>query len=129
MKKITKKWVKFAKDDLKNAKILLKNKRYLGAIYYSHQTIEKFLKAILVEKKKKVPKTHDLLDLLKQTELPYPRETLEFLQELNPYYNPIRYPDAPEVVSLKLRRQKAEKILKLTQETIKWLKFQLNQVK
>jgi HEPN domain-containing protein len=126
MRKITKKWLEFAQQDLKDAEILFKNKRYLGTIYHCHQAIEKYLKTILVEGKKKVPKTHDLLDLLKQSEVKYTKEILNFIQELNPYYAPIRYPDIPEVVSLKLRQEKASKILKSTKEISKWLLFQIN---
>lgn len=123
------KWLEFAKRDLKDAEILFKSKRYFGSVYHCHQAIEKSLKAILVEREKEIPKTHDLLDLLNQTELSYPKEILEFLQKLNPYYTPIRYPDVPEAASLELRYQIAKEILKLTQETIKWLKSHLNQTR
>lgn len=87
MKKVTKKWVEFAKQDLKDAEILFKYKRYLGCIYHCHQAIEKFLKAVMVEEGKTFPKTHDLLDLLKQSGVKYTKEILKFIQELNPYYN------------------------------------------
>lgn len=125
MKTITQKWLEYVEEDLKAAEILFKNKRYLGCIYHCHQAIEKILKAILVEKEKTVPKTHDLLDLLKQSEIKYTKEILEFLQELNPYYTPIRYPDTPEAVSLKIKKQRAMRFLKLTKEISKWLLWQL----
>jgi hypothetical protein len=41
------------------------------------------------------------------------------VEELNPYYQPIHYPDIPEAVSLKLGREKAKRILKMTKETTK----------
>ena len=125
MKKITQKWVNFAKRDLRDAEVLFKNKRYFGCIYHCHQSIEKFLKAIINKKEKKIRKTHDLPLLLKESEVRYPMDILEFIKELDPYYSPIRYPDIPESTSLKLRYQKARRILKLTKQTIKWLEFHL----
>ena len=123
MEKITKKWLEFAQQDLKDAEILFENKRYSGCIYHCHQAVEKLLKATLTEKGERIPKTHDLLDLLKQSQIKYTKEILEFVQELNPYYNPIRYPDTPKVL-IKFPRQKALKILKLTKEISKWLLYQ-----
>jgi HEPN domain-containing protein len=125
MRKITQKWLEYAKRDLRDAEILFKNKRYLSCIYHCHQATEKFLKALLAERGKIIPKTHDLLDLLKQSEIKYTKEILNFIQELNPYYSPIRYPDVREAVSLKVHRQRASEILKLTKEISKWLLYQL----
>jgi HEPN domain-containing protein len=100
MKKITQKWLEFGKRELKDAEILFENKRYWGCIYHCHQAIEKFLKAILIESGKKIPKHHDLPDLLKRGGLKYSKEILEFVEELNPYYQPIRYPDIPKALFL-----------------------------
>jgi len=125
MKNVTKKWISFAKRDLKDAEVLFKNKRYFGCLYYCHQAIEKFLKAIINVKGKRVPKIHDLSRLLNESEVKISKEILGFIQELNPYYQPIRYPDVPEAISLKLRYKKAKRFLEMTKQTIKWLNLYL----
>jgi len=125
MKPLTKKWVEIGRRDLGDADILFGNKRYFGAVYYCHQAVEKFLKALICEKGKKIKKTHDLSLLLSQSEVKYTKEILEFINELNPYYNPIRYPDAFGLGSFNLNFRKTKRILKLTKEVIKWLKYHL----
>ena len=123
MKKVTEKWVSFAKEDLKAAGILFKSKFYKGCFYHCHQAIEKFLKALIITKKKKIRKTHDLADLLKESGAKYTEEILEFIHRLNPYYHPIRYPDVVLDFPLKYNRKIAQEILKLTKEVSKWLLF------
>lgn len=127
--KVSKKWGKFAKEDLEIAEILFKNKAYKGCIYHCHQTIEKFLKALIITKNKKVQKTHDLAALLKESGARYTNEILKFIQRLNPYYQPIRYPDVVVDFPLKYDRKTAQEILKLTKDISKWLIFQINQGK
>jgi len=127
MKDITKKWVSFAKEDLKATEILFKNKSYKSCFYHCHQAIEKFLKALIIAKKRRVRKTHDLADLLKESGVKYTKEILEFIYRLNPYYNPIRYPDVVLDFPLKYDRKTAKEILKLTKEISRWLLFQVNQ--
>jgi len=128
-KKIYSKWINFAKDDLKMAEILFENKSYKGCIYHCHQAIEKSLKALLIAKNKRVRKTHDLADLLKNTAIRCPDELLEFIYRLNPYYNPIRYPDVVVDFPLKYDKKSSQEILRLTKDVSKWLIFQLIQEK
>lgn len=129
MKKITKKWVEFAKEDLKAAEILFSSKSYRNCIYHCHQAIEKLLKAMIIEKGKHFRKTHDLPDLLKKSEAKYTKEILQFIQELNPYYNPIRYPDTALAPPLNYNRKTTQKLFKSTKDMSKWLLFQINQKK
>ena len=129
MKEITKKWFEFADKDLKNAKILFKNKSYEGCIWHCHQALEKYLKGTIVESEKLLRKTHDLATLLKDTGLNFPKNILQFSEELNAYYQPSRYPDTALINPLSYKRPTADKFLKLTEITIKWLKFQLRQKK
>ena len=95
MKKITQKWLEFAKKDLENAEVLFKGGAgsYEGAIWHCHQAIEKTLKALLTEQNKRILKIHDLPKLLKDNEILFPKAILEFSEEINPYYNQVRYPD------------------------------------
>lgn len=128
MKEITKKWLGFAKADLDAAKVLLdKSKKHLYAncYYHLHQAIEKSLKAVLVENNQRIPKTHDLVDLLELTGSKLPRELVEFIENLNPFYNPIRYPDSFEELKSEFTKSDVNKYYKLTKETIKWMHYLL----
>lgn len=122
-------WLDFAKEDLKTAEILFNSKSYKNCIYHCHQAIEKFLKANIIARGKRFRKTHDLPDLLKESEVKYTKEILEFIHELNSYYNPVRYPDTVLASPLKYDRKTAQRLLKLTKNISKWLLFHLNQKK
>jgi HEPN domain-containing protein len=63
MRKETEEWIKIAGEDLQSAVCLLEKSVYRMACYHAQQTVEKFLKAILVEKEIDVPRIHNLLDL------------------------------------------------------------------
>lgn len=115
--------------DLHNAEILFKNKSYEGAIWHCHQSMEKYLKGALSSGGKIVRKTHDLPALLTDTDFHFPREILDFTQELNAYYQPSRYPDTALINPLSYDRKTASRFLKLTNSTIKWLQYQLNHSK
>lgn len=122
MKKITQKWLEFAKKDIDDAEILFKGRSYEGSIWHCHQALEKTLKAIIVEKNIKVRKTHDLVGLSEDAKIGLPKNISEFIDNLNPYYNPIRYPDTFLESKLAYSRAIAQKILKTTKEVSKWLK-------
>lgn len=63
MRKETEEWIKIAGEDLQSAGYLLEKSVYRMACYHAQQTVEKFLKAILVEKEIDIPRIHNLLDL------------------------------------------------------------------
>jgi len=130
MKEITKKWLKFAKGDLEGAEILLDSAKgdysYLLAIYHCHQAIEKILKAVIVEKGKEIKKIHDLIVLLGDSELDLPREFQEYIDKLNPYYQPTRYPDIPyKGPTLKYNQEVAQGHLEKTKEIFSWIEKKL----
>lgn len=129
MKKLTQKWFEFARKDLRDAKILFKNKSYQGCIWHCHQALEKYLKGAILQLGKSVRKTHDLPTLLKDTRIKFSKNILNFVQELNAYYQPSRYPDTALVTKLSYSRKVANRLLKLTETTIRWLELQLKQKK
>jgi len=128
-KNISGRWVKFAQDDLKDAQILFRNKSYKSCILHCHQSVEKMLKAIISGQGKKIRKTHDLPTLSKDTKISIPDLILEFMEILNPYYTPTRYPDVIPQVPFNYSRKSTKNILKKTEEIYRWLKWQLNQLK
>lgn len=122
MKKITKKWLEFANNDLQSAKVLLDSKAYENAIWHCHQAVEKTIKAIVVEKEIRLRKTHDLIGLVNDAKINLSKSLSEFIDDLNPYYNPIRYPDAALESKLSYNHQITKEIFQKSKEVIKWLK-------
>lgn len=97
MKDLTKKWLDFAKADLEAAEVLLNSGKthwsYQLCVLHCHQAIEKILKTIIVENGDEVKKVHNLIFLLEESKLKIPKEFNEFIENLNPHYQPARYPD------------------------------------
>lgn len=129
MKLVTKKWIEISQRDLKDADILFKNKSYQGAAWHCHQAIEKILKAIIVEKGKRVPKVHDLVDLLEETKLKIPEALVRFIEELDFHYLPPRYPDVVPQLKKIYQRNNIQQVVNKTKELYKWLRVQVNQLK
>jgi len=127
MKKLTKKWIEFARRDLKDAEILFKAKSYRGCSWHCHRAIEKILKAIILKKGKRPRKIHDLVELLKDAEIKLPEDLLNFIEELDLFYLLPRYPDVYEQMKKIYRPQNIKKVFKLTKTLFSWLKNYLNQ--
>ena len=66
MRKATGSWIKEAKDELDSAIILLEHGKYRGACYHSQQSVEKGLKALILEKGRKPERIHDIVELLNE---------------------------------------------------------------
>ena len=116
-------WVEIAEEGLKTAQVTLRRKEPLlrSVGFSSQQCAEKYLKAILVSKKLKFPKTHDLRDLANLCEqagiiVPVNGDVLD---QLTIFAVQVRYPgfafdvsDAQSALATaKLVRQFARKIL------------------
>lgn len=127
MDKITKQWLDFAKEDLKDAEILFRAKSYRGSSWHCHQAIEKILKAIIIQKGKRLRKIHDLIELLRDTKIKLPEDLMSFVEELDLFYLPPRYPDFYEQMKKKYRFKNIQRVLKLTKALFLWLKNYLNQ--
>ncbi len=99
MKDITKRWIEFAKEDLKAAEALIvapaSLRSYQLSVLHCHQGVEKILKAALVEHGEEVLKIHDLLRLMVLTKIVFTKKWDDFIRELDPHYVPPRYPDLP----------------------------------
>ncbi len=79
---------------------------WFGAAVLGHQSVEMFLKAILIGKGRRVIKGdvwgHDLLDLMKQVQdagISLPPEFEEDFRMFNSFFNELRYPSALKEVS------------------------------
>jgi len=64
MKDQTKKWLEYADENLRSAKVLLDNKLFNPCLQNVQQSVEKMLKAALVESGIKIKKTHSINELV-----------------------------------------------------------------
>src|SRR5437867_863112 len=55
MRKATEAWLREARDEFETASILLTHEKYRGVCFHSQQTVEKALRALLLEKAEKLP--------------------------------------------------------------------------
>ena len=64
MKDETKKWLEYADENLRSAKLLLDSELFNPCLQNVQQAVEKMLKAVLVESTKKIKKTHSINELV-----------------------------------------------------------------
>ena len=120
MHKEVKKWLEQAKSDLSAARNSADSKNFDWACFQAQQAAEKGLKALLLQKQGKIIKTHDLVFL--STEINLPEHFKETCKELTLIYVHVRYPTATEVRDLK---NKSSKYIVVVQELLKWIEKQL----
>lgn len=94
MKEETKIWLKYSEENFDSAKILLKSKLFNPCLQNVQQTVEKALKAVLIDNDIKFKKTHDILELRtslskKNIDIDISDEDCDFL---NSIYLPSKYP-------------------------------------
>lgn len=121
MKSVTKKWLQVAGDDYDAAIYLYKGARYPQAIYFICQSIEKLLKAIIVETTDSIPeKSHRLENLAKRIKtITFSEEQLVTLTNLSIHYSQVRYPDIAQMKFNTKRR--TEPILEKGKTIYLWL--------
>lgn len=125
MRKEVKNWLEQAKDDLEKAKILFDNMKYDGTVFFCQQGIEKSLKALLIKKKQKVPRIHDLVALSRIANCP--NEITDKCRSINPYYTETRYQDFLHVIPAKaFNKNEVSEIIQLAEEVIQWIKRNLH---
>lgn len=83
-------WLMFAENDLRTARAALADDIPSNACFLAQQTVEKSLKGLILSTHQEIPKTHDLLFLLKRSGLTQFKEECLFLDK---FYIPTRYPD------------------------------------
>ena len=120
MKDEARRWFLQAKDDFKAAKYNFEGNILKVAAFLCQQSIEKGFKSLLIEKTDEFPKIHDLTRLAKLVEAPL--KIQELCSKINPAYIASRYPDSAN----KYSKSDVEKLLKYSQEVIKWLEENLN---
>ncbi|MDP2691648.1 MAG: HEPN domain-containing protein [bacterium] len=108
-------WLTYAKNDLETAQFLLDNKKHPGhTLFHCHESIEKYLKAIILKRNKEIPYVHQLYSLLKEAEISE-RDTMKVLNAsivLDELYRAARYPSGDKEVS----RSEAQEAIRRSRE-------------
>jgi HEPN domain-containing protein len=122
----TENWITAAEYDLESARYMLLSKRYLYVVFLCHLALEKMLKALVSETTKQpVPKSHDLIFLMKKSGAKPSTEYLEFLGKLNNASIPTRYPEDIQQAIKEYNEDIADEYLKQTERVITWLRSRL----
>jgi HEPN domain-containing protein len=124
MEKI-KNWYEQAIYDFETAKFNFEGGKYSTAVFLIQQSVEKFLKAFYIYKKKKeTGPTHSLIFLAKELKLT--EENLSFLRKLTPEFISTRYPDFLNETPYKLYDENITKeYIDKAERLIKWIKNQM----
>jgi HEPN domain-containing protein len=118
-------WLSYAENDLKLAKISLREDAVISSAFFlTQQCAEKGLKAFLIFHKKPVRKIHDLIELLKDCIKIDP--SFEKIKKeaigLNPFVVTYRYPDAalpfPDKTTLEICIKEAESVFEFVKNRI-----------
>lgn len=118
-------WWGLALEDLETARANLAAHRFYAAAFFSHQAVEKGLKAVWIEKRRELaPKSHNLPDLAAGVRLPQTFETA--ILRLNPLYVSTRYPDAANGIPARnFNEELASQILAEAEEIVAWCRSEL----
>ena len=115
-----KRWFEKAKRDLEVAEYLFNGHKYEECSFFSQQSVEKSLKALILKKEKRIIKTHDLLFLAEKVDLPV--ELKLNCRELTVIYTYVRYPDTTKLNDIEI---KAQRYTNTAREVLIWVQKQL----
>ena len=113
-------WLEQAQGDLEHAELSHANGHDEWACFAAQQAAEKALKAVLIERRGRLVRGHDLFQLGQQAEVP--KGLLERCLKLTPAYVGTRYADAPEYPA----EERAEEDISTAREVIAWANSQLS---
>lgn len=117
--------VRQARRDLENARKIITTGAYEVAAFMSQQAVEKYLKAVWLERlRKRPPATHSLRELAEGLDVP--SDLLPRLNYLNPDYTVARYPDAANGVPYELYDESiATSKVGAAEEVAEWVEARL----
>jgi HEPN domain-containing protein len=117
-------WWLQALKDLEAAQDSITSKHFEWACFQAHQAVEKALKALILQEKRRLVHTHELLRLGEFAGVPV--DLTRSLAELNMEYVTTRYPNAANTVPHKLYyREKAVEKVAHAEKVIAWTKKRL----
>jgi len=120
-------WLELAAEDTEVAKVLLDGGKLLYAGFMCHLSIEKGLKAIIINADLISPKIHDLVKLAKLSGIYSSMDDTQkdFLEVLLPLNIEARYPSYKSNIAASLNASDCEEILSETEALLKWINQQL----
>jgi HEPN domain-containing protein len=127
MRKEAEAWLRISAEDLQSAEVLSDRKLFRPACYHAQHSVEKSLKALLVDRNIEIPRTHNLLDLNNAVKnLGY---AVALLDEDAIFLSSIyraRYPSDAGLLPLgEPIEQDAARALKIAREMAAWMRKQI----
>ncbi len=116
-------WIKQSDKDWRVTKGLFGLGHYAHALFFCHLSLEKLLKAIVVqETKKQSPYTHDLLALTQTSGINPSKAQEKQLNEITAFNVRARYDDVKYLFYKKATKKYTEKYIEFTKQLRLWLK-------
>lgn len=122
-KKLIEYWRESSLIDFKAAKSLFEKKFYAHCLFFCHLSLEKLLKALVMEKTSETaPYTHDLLRLANIAEINLDKEKTEILEIISTFNMSGRYLEEKVDFHKKYNKKEiVEKYLNITNNLLTWL--------
>ncbi len=116
-------WLKYAGENLESAKILLQSNLYNPCLHNVQQTVEKALKAILIQKAIKLKRTHDILEIkyLLQGNGIETNITEDDCDFLNSIYLPSKYPVGSVLSDYEPDKKICQEAIKIAEKALKFV--------
>ena len=113
-------WIKLSDYDLETARAMQRAGKYLYVLFCCQQSVEKRLKAVVINVTGEFPpKTHDLIRLIELAKIGLADKQQLFLRKLTAYYIETRYPEEVKELSKKATKILANAYLKDSEEVVK----------
>ena len=125
--KMHKAWFKKGDDDLEVAKLVFKDGGFMDIVgYHLNQAIEKYLKGFLLFYNQAYPRTHNLVQLLRECSK-FDHDIIDYSEDcerMNTYYIEAKYPmDMP----WNYPKDEMRKSIEMTEFLIKYIQKQINE--
>lgn len=117
-------WIENSIEDLESAFAIFETKRYVWCLFIGHLSIEKLLKAIILQitEIEFPPKTHNLIKLAEKANIKLTAEQEEILADITRFNIEGRYPEYKQDLSKIADFEFTKKYLSIIKETHSWLK-------
>lgn len=120
--KVIKYWTDAAQNDYRTATILFENARYNHALLFCHLSIEKMLKAVIVQRINAAPPyIHDLVRLSEKAGITMDETSKTLLAEISTFNIAARYDDLKLNFAKKANKKFALKYFIKTKDVLTWL--------
>ena len=118
-------WFNQAEYDLETAQVMFHSGRYIYTVFMVHLSLEKALKALIVERTRKTPpKSHNLVVLFKESNAQLPETEFKFLVRLSIAGVTTRYPEELSKAIEQYPKPVAQEYLEIAGGVLKCLKLQ-----